>query len=149
MPQSNMYPVPARDRCNPCIVQSIECHHISRYHTATSTRQVVWILSPVREPEFCSRMSHTPNDTPPHLLPINARIQLFVHQPTYSHVLPSYDIKPVAHLRTGLVVVRRPDHAFDGRSEDKIRKLVAGEEQADEGAAVCGKDKDFFCGWRY
>lgn len=47
-------------------------------------------------------------------------------------------------LRAGFLVVGGPDDALDGLREDQVGELVAGEEEAGEGAAVGGEDEDFF-----
>lgn len=89
-------------------------------------------------------MLRPPHQRPPHLHPIDTRIQLLIHQPTHRHVLPSYQVQPVFDLRAGFLVVGGPDDALDGVREDEVGELVAGEEEAGEGAAVGGEDEDFF-----
>lgn len=37
------------------------------------------------------------------------------------------------------------DYAFDGVLENEIRQLVAGEQDTDQGSAICGENQDFSC----
>ena len=37
------------------------------------------------------------------------------------------------------------DYALDGVLEDEIRQLIAGEQGASQGSAICGDDQNFFC----
>ena len=74
-------------------------------------------------------MFYAGHDTPPHLLPINARIELLIHQPTYSHVLASNQIKSVTDFGARFFVFGGPDHALNRMAENEIRKLVAGNER--------------------
>ena len=88
-------------------------------------------------------MLHTPNHIAPNLCPINTRIQLLIHQPTDSYVLPSYEVKPMANLGTWFRIIVRPYYALDGLAQNEVGQLVAGKESTGQGSAVCGKDKDF------
>lgn len=79
---------------------------------------------------FPSCMLHAPNHIAPHLRPINTRIQLLIHQPTNSNILPSYKIKPVANLGARFRIIMRPYYALDCLAQDKVRQLIAGKESA-------------------
>ena len=85
-------------------------------------------------------MPHIPHHSTPNLLPINTCIQLLFHKSTNRHIIPPYQIKPVADLLARLWVVGRPYHSLDRLREDEVRRLVAREERAEEGTAVGGED---------
>lgn len=91
-------------------------------------------------------MLRTPNHLPPHLRPINTRIQLLIHQPTNHHIIPPHQIQAMRLLSRRLLVLLRSNDALDGVFEHEVRHLVAADERAGEGAAVDGYDEDFFCG---
>jgi len=85
------------------------------------------------------------NDIPPNFGPVDARVQLLVHQPHEHNVVASDQIQPMARLGAWFRVVRRPDDALDGVAQDQVGDLVAGEEVAGEGSAVDGDYKNTLC----
>jgi hypothetical protein len=60
-----------------------------------------------------SNMFRAPNHIPPHLTPINTRIQLLVHQPAHHHIVSPHQVQAVRLLGRGLVVALLADDALD------------------------------------
>lgn len=67
-----------------------------------------------------------PYNVAPHLRPVNARVQLLLHQSHQHNVVSANEVKPVAGLGAGLWVVGRANDALDGVAEDEVGDLVAG-----------------------
>lgn len=88
------------------------------------------IFTPSSRLSLSSNMFRTPNHLPPHLRPINTRIQLLIHQPTNHHIIPSHQIQPMRLLRRRLIIILGPDYALEGVFEHEIGDLVAGDEGA-------------------
>ena len=73
-------------------------------------------------------MLHAPNHIASHLRPINTRIQLLIHEPTDSNILPSYKIKPMADLGAWFRIIVRSYYTFNCLAEDEVGQLIAREE---------------------
>lgn len=76
-------------------------------------------------------MFDSAHDAPSHLRPLNLSIQLFIDQSADNHVLPSNQVQAMAVLGARFRVVWWSYNTLDGLAEDKVRRLVAGEESAD------------------
>lgn len=75
-------------------------------------------------------MLSTPNNLPSNLRPINAPIQLFIHQSTDHNVVPSHQIQAMWLLHRRLFIILRPDDSLDSIFEHQIRDLIAADESA-------------------
>lgn len=71
-------------------------------------------------------MFRTPNHIPPDLTPINARVQLLVHQSADNHIVAAHQVQAVGLLARGLVVALLADDALDRVRQHQVRYLVAG-----------------------
>lgn len=89
-------------------------------------------------------MPHAPDHVPPHTRPIDLSVHLLIDQPHDRDIVPPHQVQPVLHLAAGLLVVGGPDDALDGVGEHEVGQLVAGEEGAEESAAVGGEEEDLF-----
>lgn len=89
-------------------------------------------------------MLRAPNHLSPHLCPVNALVQLLVHQPADDDIVSSHQVEPVRLLGGRLVVAGLADDALDRVREHEVRHLVAGDERAGQRAAVDGEDENFF-----
>ncbi|KAL9099241.1 MAG: hypothetical protein Q9163_005232 [Psora crenata] len=89
-------------------------------------------------------MLHPANDMTSNFGPVDTSVQLFVDQPTDSHIFSSYKVQPVSDLFAVVGIITGPNDAFDGVLEDKVRELIARQEVAGQRSAVCCEDEDFF-----
>ncbi|KAG9768458.1 hypothetical protein KCU88_g7187, partial [Aureobasidium melanogenum] len=85
------------------------------------------------------------NDLSSDFFPIDAVVQLFIHQSHNSDIVTSYKVQAMADLRAGFWVIGGTDDALDGVVQDDVGDLVAGEEGADECATVNCDDEHLFC----
>lgn len=70
-------------------------------------------------------MFRCPDDFSPDFVPVDAAVQLFVHQADNCDVVASYKIQPMADLRARLRVVSRSNDPLHGVVEDDVGDLIA------------------------
>lgn len=84
---------------------------LSAHQTSPSRR--ISQTNPLFLSHSLSNMFRTPNHIPPNLTPINARVQLLVHQPAHHHIVAPHQVQAVRLLARGLVVALLADNALD------------------------------------
>lgn len=72
-----------------------------------------------------SYMLRCANDLSPHLTPIDARVQLLVHESAHRDIVTADEVEAVLHLARRLRIVGRSDDALPGLREDEVGHLVA------------------------
>ncbi len=77
------------------------------------------------QPLLASYMLHSSNNIASYLRPIDARVQLLVHEPTNSDILSSYKVKSVRNFGARLWIFVRPYDALHCLAQDDIRQLIA------------------------
>lgn len=90
-------------------------------------------------------MLHSPNHTALDFRPIDFAIHLLIQQSANSHVLASNQVQTMRDFFAIFGVLMRTDDTLDSVLEDKICQLIAGEEGACQGSAICGDDQNFSC----
>ena len=77
-----------------------------------------------------SRMFRTPNRPSLHLIPVDTRIQLFIHQAHQADMVASYQVQAMFRRLRGFRVVLGANDALNCTGEDEVGGLVEGLEGA-------------------
>lgn len=88
-------------------------------------------------------MLRAPNHLAADFRPVDARVQLLVHQPAHHHIVASHQVQAVRLLGRGLVVALLADDPLHCVLQHQVGHLIAGDEGAGQGAPVDGYDEDF------